>query len=280
MKVEIAELAGYCFGVKRAIKIAEQTLADSRKKGVYTLGQIIHNPGVVNSLDKKGIHAVDSEEDIPANSVMVIRSHGIPPSAINRIEQKNVRIVDATCPFVKNAHKKAKLLSSEGYYVVLVGNKNHPEVIGIKEQVPSDKIMVAENIEDLETISTKRKIGLLIQTTQTLEKLKAMVDKALETAKEIKIINTICNTTKDRQNETARLAQKVDVMLVVGGKNSANTAHLADISRRINQRTYHIQNCCEIDRKWFAQAATVGISGGASTPHDDILEVKEYLEAL
>ncbi|MGM0365468.1 MAG: 4-hydroxy-3-methylbut-2-enyl diphosphate reductase [Actinomycetota bacterium] len=279
MKVEIARYAGYCFGVKRAIDIAKKTL-NRRGKDIYTLGQIIHNPGVVENLDKKGIHAVGKEKEIPEGSVMVIRSHGMAPSAINILEHNNVEIVDATCPYVKTAQRKAKLLSSEGYFVVLVGTKNHPEVIGIKEQVASDKILVAEKIEDLNPAAGKKKIGLLIQTTQTLDMLKKMADKILETAKELKIINTICSTTKERQNETVTLARTVDVMLVVGGKNSANTIHLADISRQVNKKTYHIQNAAEIDNNWFAGAASAGISGGASTPFEDILEAKEYIEAL
>ncbi len=279
MKVEIAKYAGYCFGVKRAIRIAEQSLG-GEKKHIYTLGQIIHNPEVVNNLDKKGIHAVSDQKDIPAKSTMVIRSHGMAPSAAEKIKANNIRIVDATCPYVKTAQKKAELLSSEGYYIVLVGTRNHPEVIGIKEHVAPGRILVAEKVEDLEAIAGIKKIGLLMQTTQTFEKMKEMVNKLLETAIELKIINTICNTTKERQNETINLARRVDIMIVVGGKNSANTTHLADISRSVNKKTYHIQDCSDLDHKWFNRASTVGISGGASTPYAHILEVKKYIESL
>lgn len=279
MEVKIAKYAGYCFGVKRAIEMSEQNLSEIGKD-IFTLGQIIHNPGVVEELDKKGIHSVRSKQDIPSGSTVVIRSHGVPPSTIESLRQKNIHIIDATCPYVKTAQKKAVSLSSEGYFVVLVGTRDHPEVIGIKEQLPPDRIMVAEKIEDLNAVKKKKRIGLLIQTTQTLKKLKSMVDKVLDSAKELKIINTICNTTTQRQNEAVSLAGKVDVMLVVGGKNSANTTHLAHISKEVNKKTYHIQDCTEINHKWFLNVSKVGITGGASTPYTDIVAVKDYLEAL
>ncbi len=279
MEVKIAKYAGYCFGVKRAISLAEKSLSDQTKK-VYTLGHIIHNPGVVNRLDKKGIQALSSEKDIPQHSTLVIRSHGVCPATINRIKQKKIHIVDATCPYVKNAQKKARLLGSEGYFVILIGRKDHPEVIGIKGQVDPQNIMVAEKTADLKAAADKKRVGMLIQTTQTLEKLKEMVDQVLETANEVKIFNTICITTKERQNEAVKLARKVDVMVVVGGKNSANTTHLADISRQENKQTHHVQNCKEIKPQWFKKASTVGLSGGASTPYTDIVAVKQHIEAM
>lgn len=279
MEVKIAKCAGYCFGVKRAISLAEKSLSGQTKK-VYTLGHIIHNPGVVNRLGQKGIQAVSSEKDIAQNSTVVIRSHGVCPATMKRIKQKKINIIDATCPYVKTAQKKARLLGSEGYFVVLIGRKDHPEVIGIKEQVDPQNIMVAEKTADLKAAAGKKRVGMLIQTTQTLEKLKEMADKVLETAKEIKIFNTICITTKERQNEAAKLARQVDVMVVVGGKNSANTTHLADISRQANKHTYHVQNCKEINPQWLEKASTVGISGGASTPYTDIVAVKQHIEAM
>ncbi|MDZ7838115.1 MAG: 4-hydroxy-3-methylbut-2-enyl diphosphate reductase [Actinomycetota bacterium] len=187
--------------------------------------------------------------------------------------------VDATCPFVKTAQRKAKDLSNQGYFVVLVGTRDHPEVIGIKEQVESDKIIVAQTTADLAQIpSNQKKIGVIVQTTQTLEKLKEMVDSLLDFAQQIKVINTICNTTKRRQQEARKLAAGVDLMLIVGGKNSANTTHLADIAREVNPNTKHIQSYKEIDKKWLKGIKKVGLSGGASTPHDHILEVKKFLE--
>lgn len=281
MKIEIAELAGYCFGVKRALAIAEETLVQKKGKNIYTVGQIIHNPQVVKELDDQGIHSVESADQIPEKSIVIIRSHGLPPSTTNMLEKKNISTVDATCPFVKTAHKKIRELESEGYFVVLVGTSNHPEVIGIAEQIDQTSVLIAEKPEDLANLPpSRKKIGVIVQTTQTLECLKAIVVPLLEKARELKIINTICNTTKRRQHETRKLASTVDLMLVIGGKNSANTTHLAQLAREVNPHTYHIQSYKEIEEKWLKGVGKVGLSGGASTPRSHILEVKNFLEAL
>lgn len=282
MDIEIAKYSGYCFGVKRALDIAEETLNKYKKKvnKIYTLGQIIHNRGVVEGLSKKGITVVNSEENITPGSILIVRSHGMSPVVLKRIRAKKVKIVDTTCPFVKKAQDKANFLSRSGYFVIIIGNKEHPEVIGIKEHIENNNFAVVEDIKDVKNIGKKEKIGIVVQTTQTSKKFKSIVSKILEKGKEILVENTICSTTVNRQNSTRELAKRVDVMIIVGGKNSANTTHLAEISKNCNTITYHIENYKGINLSWLRGIKKVGISGGASTPEKDILKVKKLIEKL
>ena len=282
MDIEVAKYSGYCFGVKRALDIAEETLNKYKKNGnkIYTLGQIIHNRGVVEELSKRGITVANSEEDIMPGSILIVRSHGMSPVVLKKIRAKKVKIVDATCPFVKKAQAKAKFLSLSGYFVIIIGNKDHPEVMGIKEHIKNNNFIVAEEVADVQSIDKKEKIGIVIQTTQTSNKFKSIVNEILEKGNEILIENTICSTTKDRQNSTKELAKKVDIMIIVGGKNSANTTHLAEISKNCNTTTYHVENYKEIKLNWLKGAKKVGISGGASTPEKDIFKIKKLIENL
>lgn len=280
LEIEIAKNSGYCFGVKRALDIAESTLNKYKGKNlkIYCLGQIIHNKGVVEELTKRGIKFVDKEEDIESGSIFIVRSHGMPPDIIDRLKSRNIKIIDATCPFVKNAHTKAGILDKKGYFIIIIGNKKHPEVIGIKNHAKNSQYLVVENLADLDSVSKKEKIGVVVQTTQTIENVQSIVSELTKIGKEILIENTICNTTGNRQDATKDLAQKVDIMIIVGGKNSANTTHLAEISKKINRNTYHIENYKELKTDWLIDVKKVGISGGASTPMQDILEVKKFIE--
>ena len=282
MDIKTVKYSGYCFGVKRALKLAEEVLKENqgKKTKIFTLGSIIHNSGVTNKLAKKGLISVEKLEKIIPGSIFIIRSHGMSPVLVNEIKKKNVKIIDVTCPFVKKAQAKAEDLSKNGYFVVIIGNKNHPEVMGIKDHVLNKNYTVIENEADAEKISNKEKIGVVVQTTQTIGKLCLITSKLLEKAKELVVFNTICNTTKKRQNSTKKLANSVDIMIIVGGKNSANTIHLMEISKKCGAVTYHIENCKEIKLEWFNNVKKVGISGGASTPVEDIIDVKEAIEKL
>lgn len=282
MNVKTAKYSGYCFGVKRALKLAEEILKKNqgKKTEIFTLGPIIHNSGVTNKLAKKGLISVENLEKIIPGSILIIRSHGMSPVLVNEIKKKNIKIIDATCPFVKKAQVRAEDLSKNGYFVVIVGNRNHPEVIGIKDHVLNKNYAVIKNEANAEKISSKKKIGVVVQTTQPIEKLCLITSKLLEKAKELVVFNTICNTTKKRQNSTKKLANNVDIMIVVGGKKSANTKHLVEISKKCGAVTYHIENYKEIKPQWFNNAKKVGISGGASTPVEDIIDIKEAIEKL
>ena len=282
MEVEIAQYSGYCFGVKRALKIVEKTLEENSGSGknIYTLGSVIHNPGVMKELTNMGLISVNNPENIKQGSILIIRSHGMSPRVLNDLLQKNIEIIDATCPFVKKAQAKVKKLESQGYFVLVIGNRDHPEVIGIKEQLDDSNVKVIENSIEASGLDYKKKIGVVIQTTQTTDRVKSITSVLIDKCKELLICNTICDTTKNRQESTKILSRKVDVMVIAGGKNSANTTHLADISLSENKSTYHIESSNEIDPEWFKDSDKIGISGGASTPEKDIIDIKKVIESI
>ena len=283
MEVKTAKYSGYCFGVKRALKITEEILKKNpvnKKTKVFTLGSIIHNSGVSDELEKKGLISVQELKKIESGSIFIIRSHGMSPNLIKEIKDKNIKIIDATCPFVKKAQARAGELSKNGYYVIIIGNKKHPEVMGIKDYILNENYTVIEDEADTERLPEKEKIGVVVQTTQTLKRLILISGKLLRKTKELLVYNTICNTTRNRQNSTEELAKNVDTMIIVGGKNSANTRNLTAISREFNKKTYHIESYREIKPEWFKNAKKVGISGGASTPVEDIVDVKKAIEKL
>ena len=282
MEVEISKYSGYCFGVKRALKIVEKTLDEYSGSGkkVYTLGSVIHNPGVMNELSSMGLASVDKPEDIKPGSILIVRSHGMSPRVLEDLLQKKIEIVDATCPFVKKAQEKVKKLKSQGFFVLVIGNRDHPEVIGIKEQLDDSSVKVIEDSLEASDLDFKKKIGVVIQTTQTADRVKGITSVLFDKCKELLICNTICDTTKNRQESTKKLSKKVDVMIVAGGKNSANTTHLADISLSENKSTYHIESCNEIKPEWFKHSDKIGITGGASTPEKDIIDIKKTIEGI
>jgi small subunit ribosomal protein S1 len=273
---------GYCFGVKRALKIAEEILEKNKNRSIkiFTLGSIIHNSGVTKSMEEKGLISAKKIDQIESESIFIIRSHGMSPELLKELKNKNINIVDTTCPFVKKAQYRAMELSRNKYFVVIIGNKDHPEVAGIKDHVIGKKYSVVEDEKDAEKLPFKDKIGVVVQTTQTIEKLRAITNRLLDRTKELLIFNTICNTTRERQDSARKLAGKVDIMIVVGGKNSANTAHLKKISDNCGTVTYHIENFMEIEPDWFKNVKNIGICGGASTPEKDITDVIKTIEKL
>jgi 4-hydroxy-3-methylbut-2-enyl diphosphate reductase len=278
LKVIVASEAGYCYGVERALKMVKKALEDG-KIPIYTLGPLIHNPQVVSDLSKKGVTPVSSLDEVERGYV-VIRSHGVPPDVLEKAKLKGIKIIDATCPFVKKAQEKASLLSSEGYLVVIIGEKRHPEVIGLLGYAGGNSL-VLENPEDIPFEILKReKIGVVVQTTQSEEKLFDIINKLIPFSGELRVFNTICNATQKRQEAARKLAQEVDVMIIVGGKNSANTTRLYQISKRINPRSFHIETAEEIKEEWFDRAETVGLTAGASTPRYLLNEVEKRVESI
>jgi 4-hydroxy-3-methylbut-2-enyl diphosphate reductase len=276
MKILVAKTAGFCFGVKRAVDIAFR-VSRKKHKGVYTLGPIIHNPQVVEKLKEKGIipiKEIKGKKDIKA---LIIRTHGIPRNLSEEISCMGCEIIDATCPFVKKAQYYAKLLREEGYQVVILGEREHPEVKGLMSYASDDAIVVDGN-RPLPRL--KSKVGIVVQTTQPLEALKRVLSHAIKYAKEIKVYNTICSSTALRLKEAEDMAHKVDVVLVVGGKNSANTTQLAKLCRSLSVATYHIETPSEIKDAWFKGAKKVGITAGASTPGWIIKEVEERIRNI
>ncbi len=277
MKIEVAEHAGYCYGVERALKLAQETIG-KRPGPICTLGPIIHNPQVVDWLKNKGIGFVDNL-NLMDNGTIIIRSHGIDPKIKIKAKRKGIEVVDATCPFVKKAQHCAGKLVEEGYNLIIVGERNHPEVIGILAYAGGNAV-VAEDIEDIKKLPNFDKVGVVVQTTQPVENLKKVVNELIPKAEEIKVFNTICDATVKRQISANNLAKKADVMLVIGGKNSANTSRLAQICRDVNPKTYHIEIASEINEKWFDNIGFVGVAAGASTPDWIIDEVVKSISKL
>ncbi|MDI6800822.1 MAG: 4-hydroxy-3-methylbut-2-enyl diphosphate reductase [Thermodesulfovibrionales bacterium] len=274
METIVAKRAGFCFGVKRAVDMA----FNAGKKGgdVYTLGPIIHNPQVIEQLKKEGVLPTD-EIDNSKIKTLIIRTHGVPLQISERLADKGYEVVDATCPFVKKAQEYARLLKEDGYQVVIIGDKEHPEVKGLISYAGDDAVVVNEG-NGLPRLRSR--VGFVVQTTQPVGVLKRFVSEAVGQAKEIKVFNTICNSTALRLKETKELADSVDVMVVVGGKNSANTTQLAQLSSSMSIQTYHIETSEEIEGDWFLNASKVGITAGASTPDWIIKEVEKRIKDI
>ena len=261
MEINLAKNTGFCFGVKRAIRIARQVRRETEEK-VWTLGHIIHNPQVVEKLEGEGIIAAESLSEVDTGYV-IIRSHGVHPEVLNKIRKKNLKEVDATCPLVKKAQERAKQLVGEGYETYIIGEKEHPEVVSIVGGTKG-KVHVIDSADDLEIESSK--VGLVVQTTQSQDTLNRVVDYLLPKILELKIFNTICDVTSKRQKEVKKLAEKSDVVIVIGGKKSANTSRLAAIAREEGCQTFHIEEAKEIKKEWFTDVKRVGVASGASTP--------------
>ncbi|MEK7773043.1 MAG: 4-hydroxy-3-methylbut-2-enyl diphosphate reductase [Deltaproteobacteria bacterium] len=277
MEIFVAKSSGFCFGVKRAINIANRFASETDGE-TYTLGPIIHNPQVVKRLEESRIYAKESLDDMEKGTI-IIRSHGVRLDEYGTAKEKGLNIVDATCPFVKKSQDLVSLLTREGYSVIVVGQKEHPEVKGLISYGSAD-IRVADSPDDLRDLPRKKKIGIVAQTTLPMEKLEAVVSCCLKKAAELKVFNTICNATSIRQGESADLAEKVDMMIVVGGKNSANTRRLAEICRSIQPSTHHIEVADEICQGWFVGISTVGITSGASTPDWVVSAVVDKIKSL
>lgn len=282
----IAEHSGFCHGVQKAV---DKTLAvgESSDKPVYVLGQLIHNQQVIDHLDSKHIKTVTSLDEVPPGSMCVIRTHGAPPEVVEAAEAKGVAVSDATCPDVRLVQNKAIELAEEGYTVVIVGKEEHPEVIGIKahsERVNGGKIVAINKVDEIgEKLKDlpRRRIGVVSQTTQLEENFFEMVKELSKVAKELKVFNTICPATYFRQNSALDLAGKVEFMVVIGGKNSSNTTHLAEICKAEGTETIHIETYKELEGcEALERAQVVGVTAGASTPDWLIQEVLEYLQKL
>ena len=289
MQVKLAKTAGFCFGVKRAV---EQAYNVAGKKNVYTFGPIIHNEQVVSDLEQKGVSVLNTMEelsDLPDNEgTVVIRSHGVGKQVYDLLNKKGIEIVDATCPFVLKIHRLAQEACEKNRKVIIIGNPDHPEVIGIKEWCVEPPIMVdsLESAEEL-LLDKNQQYRLVSQTTFNYKKFKDIVEIFEKKGYDIEVCNTICNATEERQSEAAALAKSVDAMIVIGGRNSSNTQKLYDISSKECNRTYYIQTLVDLDLTMLESVGSVGITAGASTPnniikevHDSMAEEKDFGELL
>ena len=284
MNVELAKTAGFCFGVKRAVDTVYQQIEQYRGEKIFTYGPIIHNEEVIKDLRSHGVEVLNDEEELKTADadVVVIRSHGVAKYIYDILEERGITCVDATCPFVKKIHKIVAEKSTEGAYIVIVGNGEHPEVQGIRgwagEQVTV--VQTQEDAERFELPDKDQKVCIVAQTTFNYNKFKELVEIISKKRYDIVVLNTICNATKERQTEARQIAARVDAMVVIGDKRSSNTQKLFEICKEECLNTYYIQTLDDLDINQLRSVESVGITAGASTPNKIIEEVQNNVRII
>ena len=282
MEVIKAKTAGFCFGVKRAVDTVYEQV-DSCEGAIYTYGPIIHNEEVVKDMESKGVIVIRSEEELDslAEGTVIIRSHGVEKRIYDKLEKKGIRIVDATCPFVKKIHKIVSKESAQGAHIVIIGNPEHPEVQGIRGWA-GENVSVVQDAEAAEKIEFDKnvKICVVSQTTFNYNKFKDLVEIIKKKSYDVSVLNTICNATKERQTEAKSIAESVDAMIVIGDKHSSNTQKLFEICRMACNNTYYIQTLDDLNLNQLGSVETVGITAGASTPNNIIEEVQNNVRII
>lgn len=275
MEITVAKSAGFCFGVQRAVDSVYKELEENSGK-IYTFGPIIHNEQVVEDLNKRGIEVIDTVEQLKKikEGTVVIRSHGVAKEIYDILEQQKLKMVDATCPFVKKIHNIVLDESNNGKTIIIIGNDNHPEVEGIKGWVNGEVIVInkEEQIEKL-SLPEQTKACIVSQTTFNHNKFKYLVEIIRKKGYDITVVNTICNATHVRQVEAQKISSKVDGMIVIGGKNSSNTQKLYDICRNECENTFYVQTVKDLNLHELKSLKSIGITAGASTPKKIIEEV-------
>ncbi len=276
MHVKIARTAGFCWGVRRTVdKVME--VANGRRS-VVTLGPVIHNPQAVERMRERGVGTVGAVAEVAEGTTVVVRTHGAVKEELERAKERGLEVVDGTCPYVKYPQAMARRFSQEGYHVVIVGDASHAEVKGVVSYVegPCTVVKPGGPIPDIDA----KRVAVLAQTTCIGAEFERVVGALALRHREVRAANTICNDTDERQEDARQLAREVDAVVVVGGKNSANTRHLAEICRTIQPRTWHVETGDELQPEWFAGCRSVGISAGASTPDWVVEGVAERLSSL
>lgn len=280
MEVRIADNAGFCFGVKRAMKMAWDELENKSENNIYSLGPLIHNKQAVDRYKEKGLVEMDNLESIPSESKLIIRSHGVAEKVYTESKAKNMEIVDTTCPFVKKIHDIVKDFSDRGYKIIIIGNPNHPEIIGINGWCNNEAIVInkLKEIDDI-TFDPTQIYCVVSQTTANLESFDKIVQKLKTKINNLTVKNTICFATKERQISAIDLAREVDCMVVIGGKHSSNTQKLVNICKDLVP-TFSIETKEELEKEKFAGFKVAGVTAGASTPDWIIEEVINYLKEI
>lgn len=279
MKIELAPDLGFCFGVKRALATLEEVARE--KGGIETLGALVHNQQVMARLEGLGVRVVNDISDITGDTV-VISSHGVGPQVLATIKARGIEVVDTTCPFVQRAQKAARRLAEAGFFTLIYGDVNHPEVKGILGWAEG-RGMATLSLEELDRTELPRHVGLLSQTTQVpssfIKFAQAVIEKALVKDAELRVVDTVCHDIRRRQAATLALADKAELMLVIGGHHSANTRHLVELCRPVTE-THLVETAGEIEPEWFNGKMLVGITAGASTAPQTIAEVAKHLSEL
>jgi len=265
VEIVLAEGAGFCFGVKRALDLTAKTIREvNAAKPIHTLGPLIHNPQVVAQLKAQGVEVME-QPDEQSSGVVIVRSHGVAPKVMEQLEELSYDVVDATCPFVHRAMRWAKQLKDEGYQVIIVGDRLHPEVQAILGYT-DETAHVVSTPQEIKKLPIASRVGIIAQTTQSVSNFKACVNELAGVVEDLKAFDTICTATEQRQTSAWELAAQVDVMVVIGGRNSANTKRLAELCKEQGTATYHIETPEELQSQWFAGVKRAGVTAGASTP--------------
>ena len=277
MKTILAKTAGFCFGVKRAVDTVYNEIALNEKNKIYTFGPIIHNDVVVSDLNEKGVDVINSTQELEGlkEATVIIRSHGVPKMIYDIIRKNNLKLVDATCPFVKKIHEIVEKHSAQGYEIIIVGDDKHPEVMGITGWSCKAPFVI-KNTSEAEALKLdkNKKYCMVSQTTFNHNNFKNIVEIIEKKGYDILVLNTICNATHERQEEAERISKEVDVMIVIGNKDSSNTRKLYEICSKNCRETCYIQTVDDLDSCNFNNSTCVGITAGASTPNNIIEEVQ------
>jgi len=276
MKIELASSYGFCYGVKRAIEIAE------KHRNSFTYGPLIHNKDEINRLkDGFNIGLVESIDDVKNDDTIVIRTHGIPKEELAVLKKQKNEIINATCPYVTTPQNIVAKMSKEGYSVVVFGDREHPEIKGVVSYAESQEdVFVVLEPQELELLPLKNRVAIVSQTTKKPEDFAKIVTKLISTYKEVRVFNTICNATFENQDAASELSKKADIMIVIGGKHSSNTKMLHSISKKDCEESYLIENERELEESWFKNKTLCGISAGASTPDWIVQNVINRIEEL
>jgi len=275
MNIRVAHHAGFCFGVRNAVDQARSAAAEYGT--VYMLGDIVHNESVVRELADAGVKVVESLDDVGDGPVL-FRAHGTPVDLWNEARSRGIQVIDATCPLVHRIHREVRELAEEGRKIFIIGDKGHDEVVGIESQV-QDAIVLSDPEETRELRKWKRG-GVVSQSTQTIGMFREIVGILLEKVQDLRVMNTICQPTREHQDELRELAETNDVMIIIGSFTSANTKRMAGIASELNPRTYQVEHAEQLDRKWFREGDRVGVHAGASTPDRLIQSVVEKLRSF
>ncbi len=278
-RVVLAEVAGFCFGVRRAVEMTDAARREQTGR-ITTLGPLIHNEQVIERMRRQGVETAEKLETIREGTV-VLSAHGVSPAVVSQAKSQGLQLLDVTCPFVTKVHLRAKLLHEQGYQVLLVGDKGHTEVRGVVGAVEAlgGRVSVVSSPEEVAALSLGKKVGVISQTTQYAANFSAIVAEVSKKAAEVRAFNTVCNATDELQEAAVRMARQVEVALVVGGKKSANTRRLRELCEAEGIPAYHIETADEIEGAWLEGKQIVGITGGASTPDWILEDVARFVNA-
>lgn len=277
MEILLPEKIGFCFGVKRALKLALNEVEKGKK--TYTLGDLIHNPQVVEDLRRRGIESIERLSQIKEGT-LIIRSHGVGPSLIEEAKKRKLRVLNATCPYVLEVQNIVKSLSQESYTIVIIGRDTHPEVQGVMASIKGGKVFVVKNCRETEKIPFIKKMGIVAQTTESLDNFSNIVKNLIEKGKECRAFNTICRIIRERQEETCKLAKEAEAVIVVGGYNSSNTHQLVKLCRSLGVRTCFMEREDYLDIEEWKGVKKIALTGGTSTPKETIEKIKNRLSSI